>query len=487
MELPGPPLPTLPQPSPEPTKAPAFRALQGNILPGALALPINADLHLTFSHEIDNRSFDSKSMIVTCNDGKEPMPGVASVKGRDAIFQFERRFFVGSTQGMDGTLWTGLKPASKCEVTINEAVRSRGGIALASESRHFRFSTVKNDFGIYWFGADGAYEKAVPGVTSTLYDPSKPVLLFLHGWQNTTTKNSFFRENPFVFQNPNYGSRNLLPLWKKRDYNIAIFYWPQFADEPDVKDAEAKVWRGNSEQTGADGLPVRMRFRLPNEKWNDTFSTEKSISEILLDEYLRTLAGFSGPGIRLVAHSLGSQLSINFLHLLSKEVKLGKASAKLFPSRLVILDPFWSKGGRPYLNNRWTGEVCREYMTDIIKNHELAFEYVKTSLVGSHFAGDRNLDLRAQAAYYRVRPAFISILDQNSLHWYAYVWYLGSIDRPYSLGAEGSFGAAASDAEIRTRMKAQSKKALTLWHQGGRKTPEVEDDVFKAQVGVDGG
>jgi hypothetical protein len=187
-----------------------------------------------------------------------------------------------------------------------------------------------------------------------------------------------------------------------------------------------------------------------------------------------------------VAHSLGSQVGINFLHLLSEQVITKKISAKLFPSRVVLLDPFWSKGGRAYLGNRWTGEVCREYMKAIIAKHDVAFEYIKTSLVGSRLSGDRNLDLRAQAVYYRVRPEFIPILDQKSMHWYAYVWYFGSIAHSFSTDAKIGFGAAASDSDIRARMKSQRAKPVTLWQVGGIKTPQVSDDAFEVQTGVDG-
>lgn len=41
----------------------------------------------------------------------------------------------------------------------------------------------KLDYGIYWFGPNNSWTKAVPGNPGRFYDPSKSVLLYFHGWE----------------------------------------------------------------------------------------------------------------------------------------------------------------------------------------------------------------------------------------------------------------------------------------------------------------
>ena len=39
------------------------------------------------------------------------------------------------------------------------------------------------DTGIYWYGPDNASAKAQPGVPNPYFDPSRPTILLIHGWQ----------------------------------------------------------------------------------------------------------------------------------------------------------------------------------------------------------------------------------------------------------------------------------------------------------------
>ena len=59
--------------------------------------------------------------------------------------------------------------------------------------------------------------------------------------------------------------------------------------------------------------------------------------------------------------------------LISDKIDAGLVSQKLLPNRITLLDPFYSKGEKSYLNNKWTGEVCREYVT-YLKEKNVVFE-----------------------------------------------------------------------------------------------------------------
>jgi len=79
-------------------------------------------------------------------------------------------------------------------------------------------------------------------------------VIFAHGWQPWISQS-----NPpdFVYDTNDgrtSGSDDTATAWINDGWNIGIFYWNQFADEPtDVRYAEAKIWTANG--------PKDMRWR----------------------------------------------------------------------------------------------------------------------------------------------------------------------------------------------------------------------------------
>ncbi len=114
----------------------------------------------------------------------------------------------------------------------------------------FPQSTFQNlDYGLYWFGSDDNYQKAGSG--TSYYNKSAPTIIYIHGWQNGSSQ----AKNRETFNRSDSGGpdMDLAYAWRRAGYNVGILYWNQFADESEVKDAEAKIWSKSG--------PRQMRWR----------------------------------------------------------------------------------------------------------------------------------------------------------------------------------------------------------------------------------
>jgi hypothetical protein len=86
---------------------------------------------------------------------------------------------------------------------------------------------------------------------------------------------------------------------------------------------------------------------------------------------------------------LGNQVAIVLTKKISDAVSAGTMNSKLLPKRVALLDPFYSQNGKSYLGNKWTGEVCRTYVSAILKTKGVIFEAYRTSAASSSgFIGD---------------------------------------------------------------------------------------------------
>ncbi len=211
------------------------------------------------------------------------------------------------------------------------------------------------DYGLYWFGYGDSWQKAVPGNSNAYYVSNKPTVIYIHGWQNGATQN----KNRETFNRKDAGGPDLdlAYAWKQAGYNVGVLYWNQFADEGEVKDAEAKIWTASG--------PRAMRWR--NSSGVYTTGPTKSAADLMFDSYKANLAGYSGSNIRILGHSLGNQMAIVLTKKISDAVTAGTVNSKLLPKRVALLDPFYSNSAKSFLGNKWIGEVCRTYVQCTLK------------------------------------------------------------------------------------------------------------------------
>lgn len=331
----------------------------------------------------------------------------------------------------------------------------------------FPDSTFQNlDHGLYWFGYGDSWQKAVPGQTNAYYVASKPTLIYIHGWQNGSTQ----KKNRETFNRKDAGGPDLdlANAWLAAGYNVGVLYWNQFADEGEVKDAEAKIWTASG--------PRAMRWR--NSSGVYATGPSQSASDLLFNSYKANLAGYSGSNIRIAGHSLGNQMAIVLTKKISDAVTAGTINSKLLPKRVALLDPFYSNNAKSYLGNKWVGEVCRTYVSEL-KTKGVIFETYRTSGASSTgFIGDSNTGLMNMTAFSELKPWYFNATQLTEKHnaavWH-YLWSYSNNPPLISGTSNQAASAKTSDSRISTLMNGSKK----LVHDQGAYSKEPSDDNFK--------
>lgn len=350
------------------------------------------------------------------------------------------------------------------------------------------------DYGLYWFDGGNNSVKAVEhdGSVNTVplkfYDPSKPTVIHFHGWQpGSSTRGDGYDREDFRFV---WGTEDVITStsWKDKGWNVAFFYWNQFADESEVKDAEAKMWSVNG--------PQGMRYRLSDGSYSTMHSPNKSVGQIAYEQVRAALAGNTSYYVRLVGHSLGNQLATVVAKKISDGIYAGETGSNVMVDRLELLDPFWSQDGKDYLGdadgngaNDWVGERTRWYVQELIERHATPVTWYKSSGILDIWVGDMNTQLEGIATFIHNRLWYLAAGDYLNKHNHVVPWYYRSMasDAPEEVtinwagtrrqtGADAA-SAATDDGRIRDMMGDSYH-----WDQvEGRYTADPQDDQFEIQ------
>ncbi len=278
-----------------------------------------------------------------------------------------------------------------------------GGSKLPSNTTQ----RTRPDYGLYWFGYGNKSQKFVPGQPNPYFDPSKPTVIYVHGWEKDTGLRYFRETFNYKLNDPNYGINvNMADAWIKAGWNIGIFYWDMFSDEPNVLDAEAKIWSAKTS--------VKMRWRDHQGNFHDSGIT-KSAGELFVEEFVKAMSGYKGNNIRIVGHSLGNQMATYLSYRINTQVASGKLPSNLKIKRLALMDPYWSNGKKSYLNGKWTGEVCRQYVSYLISSGTV-IELYRSSIIGLTPVADENVQLLRMVAFVNQTPWYIPGSDIGGKH-----------------------------------------------------------------------
>jgi hypothetical protein len=346
----------------------------------------------------------------------------------------------GTTGECDPTRYNGGSWSSREELVryVKEEMADGMAVVTCGSNGYNPFNHLdwnQLDYGLYWFGSNGSCEKFVPGIVNPYYDPAKPTMIYVHGWQPHRTKN-FVRE---TFHWPWYQPMgDLGRAWLDDGWNIGIFYWNQWADEDWFWQAESKIWT----PYGVEG----MRWRDANERFHDTSGPEAdlAVAEIFAEYYLVALEqqDFSQE-VRLVGHSLGAQLSVITAWLLLQE------EPGMSPSRIALLDPAFSAREAEYLKDdsgyaTYTAGRTNELVAEL-GDGGVAVELYQSTAVGDGGWGfnlyHSNPELHDLTAYAHLTPTFDPtttewwhVLDVYNgpiyYHLHAVFWYLSSLAYP---------------------------------------------------------
>jgi hypothetical protein len=269
------------------------------------------------------------------------------------------------------------------------------------------------DYGLYWVGEGEQKVKAIPGVPNPFYDPTRPTLLYVHGWQ----PESWGRREPLIWRHGAFVA-DLIAPWRAGGWNVGLFYWNQWSDEPLVLDAEAKMWTAVG--------PQRMRYRLSDGSFG-LDGGDRSVGALLYEEYTAVLSSpptYSGDEIRFLGHSMGNQLVVQLAGQVVTAVDNGQLSPNLIPQRLILADPYWSHGERDFLEGQSTGERVEQIILDELIPRGVLVEWYRSSWLTNPITSDQNEELAAHVLLAELRPWFCHGFNQVCWHeasWHQYL------------------------------------------------------------------
>lgn len=344
------------------------------------------------------------------------------------------------------------------------------------------------DYGLYWFGPDNASQKAGAGEPNPYFDLSKPTIIFVHGWkpdeagEPTTFDFQYMDESGEVVQDI-----DLARAWIEDGWNVGMFYWHQFADEDQVWAAEDKIWTPDGERG--------MRWRTADGAYHTEGAPTVSAAELFYQAYTQSMAGYTGPEIRIAGHSLGNQMAIRLVLMILDGIERGDLDSAILPTRVALLDPFWSPLSKDYLDGRQTDDLIQLGIREAILPREILVEWYHSSLLTEEtFLGEGLTSLREQVAYTELHPDFCEPVDQVCRHnaaWQVYFLSYGAtppLECAYNATTETCepTGRAAASASTSNERLAEMMAEPYTWSQvpsadgvDGRLTPSTDDDWYE--------
>ena len=334
----------------------------------------------------------------------------------------------------------------------------------------FPDSTFSNlNAGLVFFGKDNRYQTYVPGQANQYFDSNKKTLIYIHGWQNGATED---KKRPLFDSDTMRGAPGGLDYaagWIDRGYNVAIFYWNQFADEGEVKDAEAKIWTKWGDK--------RMRWRNSRGDYSSYTGDAGNVTGILTRQYISLFANHRGGSVRIAGHSLGGQMALVAAIQIRGAWYRGEIPGVAVPSRIALLDAAFLQGGRDFLGGDWTGERARRY-ADMLKSDGVLIESYRSSGATSNgLIGDSNDKLNDKTAFTELKPWYFNWFQLREKHDMAKWWYLDSINYAapdLENASSPGMNASTSSDWVRYWMESDSRLEQTE----GRRTKRLTDDEF---------
>jgi hypothetical protein len=316
--------------------------------------------------------------------------------------------------------YTGIKPNYNYNLTLKS-----GTSGIISETDcimdtdfNLNFKTKDLDYGLYWFGDGNEAYKYVSGRDNPFYDPSKPTIIYTHGWQQDSVLDRDYGRECFVFgYDGNVIHTDVSQAWRDAGWNTGIFFWNQFADEPpetvEPEKAEAKIYSALNGYTD-----MRYKVYYPSTGsvgYSTTYSPDVSVAELFQDIYIDALSDNTSGSIRIAGHSLGNQLVTRFTWLIKNSYDNGTIGKSIMPNRVALLDPYWSGGDKGYLGGITVGEKCTIYTAEFVSYYnnplnnlnDLDFvleQYHTSKLSGGlpfGIGGDKNEPIRDYTVYIR--------------------------------------------------------------------------------------
>lgn len=327
-----------------------------------------------------------------------------------------------------------------------------------------------NDFGIYFYGTQqnsirtdvAGCQKYITGEPNAFFDPTKPTIIYAHGWQKGSVSGR--RREGFLFDKDNQW-QNVQNYWRNAGWNVGIFHWVQIADDDwglMPVDTEKKMYDVNN--------PNGMRWKKSDGGFSTRGNPTLNVTQLYRQEYQKIIAVLSSSAeLRLIGNSLGGNLTMSML----REASI---NGNRLPVRVSLMDPYWdgsldSSDGITLPAGLSNTKAVGTNAAQRLNTAGVAIEYVRSSIAGQTGYNKGVADI---AAYVNFVPGYTS--DQGVKHTQPtrqYLWALAF--NPPAIG----LSPRASNATVRSMMATQS-----YWdHTGGTSTSTPSDDVYTVKTG----
>lgn len=448
--------------------------LDSSLLTTPHAVPFDSPFYFNFDSPINCSEANATWVKVTDANSKMTVPGRVLCKDNTLIFvpTMQLSWYSHNHAKIPITKsWQGLRAGHSYHAELSTGIVSNDP-TLLFQGLSFEFSMAPVDYGVVWFNASGLGERRFKNIQHPFLNPMAPTAVVIQGRQEKAVKDGMWRNNPFLKEFVNVRSENLLAAWKSRGFNMGVLFWEQFSDEYEAKAIEHKLW--NTKFQNSAGIPY-----LNASAKRAFLKSSSNLVNILCDNYLENIRDLEPSDLRLIGHSVGAQVAV---HCAWRSIPV--RTTVPIPNRIVLLDSFWGKGGKSFLNNAWTGAVSTKELSEVVDTAQSAVEQYKSSPLGG-VIGDANLPIRKHTAFVRLWPNFLHGWAFGGKHNFSLSWYLESIVSPVPVrNSTGALGAAATDDAINQLANKSNMQPHVFSACSGALTSTPTDDELEVIPGL---
>ena len=327
------------------------------------------------------------------------------------------------------------------------------------------------DYGLYFYGhqPDGhqdavGCQKFVPGQNNRYFDPDKPTIIWLPGWQKDGVIN---KHRPSFHLNKIGISKFVQNDWIEKGWNVAMYYWVPLADELFPFDAESKI-------NAATNNTVGMRWK----KADGSYVTEDTptipVAALFAAVYKSLVSVQNNPKIRLAGSSFGGQVALHGAERLLND------GVRPLPSRIALLDMAWTHN---YVNNQklYTNRITARAVKAL--SPEVPIAYFRTSILTTFFTPK---ELIEEAAFQEMVFKYASVTDFEFKHTAITRHYFWSIAHAPPVARDHQnriVGEGLSASTSLESLKNMMGSRYHWQHIEGNHTFDPGDDVFERQDG----
>lgn len=208
---------------------------------------------------------------------------------------------------------------------------------LKNEGRQVDMS-LRSDtlYGLYWYGDSGETDDTMisqENMPAEYYDPSKPTLIYSHGWKLSSEEREEFSTLSKTISKTGgaSGNYNYAKELKELGYNVAFWDWYDYAHE--LENLQNEIWVVKS----ADSI---------SDKDSNYYAAVKALDgRSFAGEFVRSMnAVMKNAGdqdVILVGHSFGGQVVTAAAYTLYKLADEGIiTNTNILPDRISLADPY---------------------------------------------------------------------------------------------------------------------------------------------------